>query len=497
MSAADTQLPLFHIVGFTGHRQLTDAAGIQQAMSTELEKLRESKGVEWVALSSIAEGSDILFARTARSLGMGWEAMLPLPAAEFRRDFHEEIWMQVENLLGEAEQVRIIGERTARDDSYLDCGMETVNGCDLLLAVWDGEPSRGRGGTAEIVAYARELGRPLILIDAKNLEVRRENMERLRLGDRHLAKLNSLPPAPAENAASCEVDPVRERVHNFQRKVDHAATHGAPHIRKLTGMTLGLHVGATALATAGLAFNLHFALLPWSKLACLVGALVAAMLIRAARDRHDWVRCRLAAEITRSALATWGLPRADRLFGDFDWAGLEPLRRSLDVLQRRAAKSHSANFDVFKQRYLSERIDGQLAYFARQQSKAKPSLDRLRSAFFISSTLAIIFAAGYAINATVSHGEAPDWVQHVLFEFCPIVLPVLAAGFISLISINDLNRRVTQYHEMQVRLTAARKEANFVQTWGSLERVIAKAERALLQEVFEWHSITSFSGESH
>ena len=134
-----------------------DAAGIQQVMSEELEKLRNSKGVEWVALSSIAEGSDILFARTARGLGMGWEAVLPLPPAEFRRDFHEEVWMQVETLLAEAEQVRIIGERTQRDDAYLDCGMETVNGCDLLLTVWDGEPSRGRGGTAEIVAYAREL----------------------------------------------------------------------------------------------------------------------------------------------------------------------------------------------------------------------------------------------------------------------------------------------------------------------------------------------------
>ena len=32
--------------------------------------------------------------------------------------------------------------------------------------------------------------------------------------------------------------------------------------------------------------------------------------------------------------------------------------------------------------------------------------------------------------------------------------------------------------------------------WNSLERVVLKTERALLQEVLEWHSITSFS-ESH
>ena len=42
----------------------------------------------------------------------------------------------------------------------------------------------------------------------------------------------------------------------------------------------------------------------------------------------------------------------------------------------------------------------------------------------------------------------------------------------------------------------ARKEARFAQTWGALERVVARVETALLQEVFEWHSLTSFS-EAH
>jgi hypothetical protein len=76
------------------------------------------------------------------------------------------------------------------------------------------------------------------------------------------------------------------------------------------------------------------------------------------------------------------------------------------------------------------------------------------------------------------------------------MLPMLAAGFLSLVSINDLHRRVARCREMRVRLENARKEAGFVRTWGSLERVVARAERALLQEVFEWHSITSFAEAS-
>lgn len=487
------QLPVFHVIGFTGHRTVENEAGVRAAIRDVLTSLRtEQPSVEWLALSSIAAGSDLMFATSVRALGMGWEAILPLPPVEFRRDFDEQTWRDVEALLAQAEHVRVIGERTRRDDAYLDGGMETVNGCDVLLTVWDGEPARGRGGTAEIVAYAREMGRPVIIIDSRSLSVRRENFERLKIGDRHLQQFNTLPPFAATTKAA---EPNRKVVDAFQRKVDHAATHGAPHFRRLISITVGLHVTATALAAATVALDLHFAALPWAKLLCLVGAVGVALLVRHHHQQLDWMRCRLAAEITRSALATWGLPRSLRLFDDFDWAGLEPLRRSLDVLQRRATRAQPAGFDEFKQRYIAERIDGQLAYFARQEGRAVPLLGRLRAGFGLSSVLAIIFTAAYAVHSSTG-AAAPDWVRDGLFELAPIVLPVLAAAFISLVSINDLHRRVARYKEMRVRLETARKEAVFVQTWGSLERVVAKAERALLQEVFEWHSITSFT-ESH
>src|SRR6185503_18679732 len=120
-------------------------------------------------------------------------------------------------------------------------------------------------------------------------------------------------------------------------------------------------------------------------------------------------------------------------------------------------------------------IDGQLAYFARQEARAVPLLARLRLGFLAASVLAIVFTFFYALTSVVPGAHPPEWAQHWFFDFFPIVLPVLAAAFISLISINDLHRRVARYKEMRVRLEAARKEAAFVATWGSLERVIAKA----------------------
>ena len=92
--------------------------------------------------------------------------------------------------------------------------------------------------------------------------------------------------------------------------------------------------------------------------------------------------------------------------------------------------------------------------------------------------------------------ETSEWLVSSVCHFLPITLPVVAAAFISLISINDLQRRVARYREMTFLLADSRKQVEFCATWNSLERVVLKTERALLQEVLEWHSITSFS-ESH
>ena len=491
--AAPHPLPVFRVVGFTGHRQLRDPEGVARAVATVLEELRGRGGAEWIALSSVAAGADLVFARTARRLGLGWEALLPLPPADFRADFTPEAWSGVETLLAEAEHVRVVSEGASREDAYLDCGMETVNQCDVLVAVWDGGDARGRGGTAEIVAYARELGRPLVIIDPSDLAVRSEHLDRLKSGDANLDFLNRLPPAGAADEGG---DRGLATVKAFQARTDHAASAHAPHDKRLVALTIWLHVLATALATAGLAFDLHLAALPWGKLSCLLVALGVAMLVRHRREQHGWVRCRLAAEISRSTLATWGLPRPLRLIGESGWPELEPLRRSLDILHRRSARAHPAAFARFKEHYIRERIDGQLAYFARQQGRALPQRERLRLGFFVCSLLALCFTAAYASHTLLPGMEAPGWVRSWIYSFGPILLPVLAAAFMSIVHVNDLHRRVARYEELRGRLEAARKEASFAQTWGSLERVVARVERTLLQEVFEWHSITSFS-EAH
>ncbi|HVU16004.1 MAG TPA: hypothetical protein VHD32_03725 [Candidatus Didemnitutus sp.] len=488
-----SSLPLFHVIGFSGHRQLADPIAIGRAVTESLEALRHESEGEWVALSSVATGADQLFVEQARKLGLSWHAILPLPRAEFAKDFTGEEWVAVESTLTRAEHIRVITENGSREDAYLDCGMETVNGCDVLLAVWDGDPARGKGGTADVVEYARSLKKPIIIINAHTQEARRENFTLFDRTDAGLAYLNGLP--AARMAWGDNPFKAPDHIFNFQQKADYAASHGAPQFRRLIISTVMLHLIATIVAAAGVSFELHFAVLPWVKLSCLFGALVVALVLRHHHQHHNWVRCRLAAEFCRSALATWGLPRAAPLFQDLDLPGITGLTRALHILHSRSASVQPVPMTDFKTIYLAKRIDDQLSYYQRQENTALPQHSRLKIGFWVATILALVCTAIYAMCYTLD-AEVPHWIETIVFYFLPIALPFVAATFISFISINDLQRRVARYREMRAMLEESRQQVAFCQTWNSLERIVLKTERALLQEVLEWHSITSFA-ESH
>ncbi|MGH8202979.1 MAG: hypothetical protein ACREST_00125, partial [Steroidobacteraceae bacterium] len=269
------RLPMFHVVGFTGHRNLAHPARSAAAIRAALESLHREVPGEWIALSSIANGSDQLFVREARDIGLSWHAILPLPRAEFARDFTPAEWTAVEATLTDADHVRIITENGDREDAYLDCGIETVNEADVILAVWDGNNARGKGGTAEVVQYAKATGKPVMIVDAATHEVRRENWDRLERVDPVLADLNGLP--EARTAFSENPFKAPDAVFFFQQKCDYHATHDAPQFRRLVVSTVVAHVVATLIGAAVVSYALNLLALPWVELMCVAFALGAAL----------------------------------------------------------------------------------------------------------------------------------------------------------------------------------------------------------------------------
>jgi ABC-type sugar transport system permease subunit len=489
-----SQLPVFRIVGFTGHRQVENGELLTAAIAAAFDHLRSATQDEWIALSSVAEGSDQLFVRAALARGWAWHAILPLPRAEFARDFEPAAWEVVESLLQRAEQVQVSNDSGEREDAYLDSGMETVNGSDLLIAVWDGEAARGKGGTAEVVEYARALGRPLLIIDAGSGERRIENWGNLQVPETALSSLNRLPNATTGWGENPFKAP--DHVFAFQQKCDFAATRSAPGVRRMTVSTVMLHVLATFIAATAVAWSLHSVTLAWAKFVCLGAGIGAALILRRRmHSERSWVKCRLAAEFCRSALATWGLPRASGLLQELDLPAVHQLSRSLRILHGRTAVEAPVSIDEFQRIYGEKRVRDQLAYYRRQEQRAVPLLRRLRWIFWFATITAMVCVAFYAVAMSL-HWQSPGWLQGTVFDFLPIALPVLATAMISLISINDLHRRVARYRDMQATLAASAAQIGYCNTWSSLERVVLRTERALLQEVIEWHSMVSFS-ESH
>ena len=162
------------VLGFTGHRHIRNEDKVSKVLSEVITSLRSENNGEMMGRSSVASGGDVLFAEACLALNLKWIAQLPFPEEEFKKDFSEKDWARAKALLNQALRVEIFSASARRPADYLKCGLATVEGADIMIALWDGKASRGTGGTAEIVAHARSLQKPLILIHAHSLEVKRE-----------------------------------------------------------------------------------------------------------------------------------------------------------------------------------------------------------------------------------------------------------------------------------------------------------------------------------
>jgi hypothetical protein len=158
-------------VGVTGHRFLGDeariAAGIDLALDHIQRAFGHADGVALTILSSLASGADQLVARRALARpGTELIAPLPLPLADYARDFDSQDPLR--ELLAQAARVVELPPAATRDEAYLAAGRYVIEHCDVLVAVWDGRPARGVGGTADVVAAARRRGLPLAWVRARN-----------------------------------------------------------------------------------------------------------------------------------------------------------------------------------------------------------------------------------------------------------------------------------------------------------------------------------------
>ena len=159
------------VIGVTGHRFLNKAEAIAAGIDEALDRIKEAfAGEPMTVVSPLAEGADqLLVERVLAHSAAHLIVPLPLSSAEYLTDFaSSEAQGMFRCLLAKADEVIDLPHMPQRDEAYAAVGRYVVDHCQVLIAVWDGQPAQGRGGTAEIVALARQRGLPLAWVYATN-----------------------------------------------------------------------------------------------------------------------------------------------------------------------------------------------------------------------------------------------------------------------------------------------------------------------------------------
>ena len=119
-------------------------------------------GPNLAGISSLADGADQLFATAILELGGALDVIVPSDG--YREALPPESWPAYDALLARAQHVECLPYGNSSEEAHMAAGRLLVERSELLIAVWDGKPARGFGGTADVVAYARQRGLPVQVI---------------------------------------------------------------------------------------------------------------------------------------------------------------------------------------------------------------------------------------------------------------------------------------------------------------------------------------------
>jgi hypothetical protein len=119
-------------------------------------------------LSPLAEGADRIVAHAGLALGADLQCPFPFHIEEYCRDFSSEASrVEFQNLVAKASAVfQADGEREMDSLAYERIGRIVLEQSDFLIAIWDGEPAAGKGGTTQIVEEALEQSVPVVWLHA-------------------------------------------------------------------------------------------------------------------------------------------------------------------------------------------------------------------------------------------------------------------------------------------------------------------------------------------
>jgi len=155
------------VIGVTGHRDLLDSElpMIRQRVRDMFAALAaDFPDLPFLVMTPLAEGADRLVAEVASELDIPVVILLPMPRELYHSDFERDSRAEFDAMaaLGELVELPLVSgnsaesvtnSRAARDLQYAQLGAYLAAHSHILLALWDGKPSEGAGGTGHVVQF--------------------------------------------------------------------------------------------------------------------------------------------------------------------------------------------------------------------------------------------------------------------------------------------------------------------------------------------------------
>ena len=117
----------------------------------------------------LAKGADQLFAAVLLELEIPY--VVVLPCRRYEKTFSGADLTKFHHFLRRASRTQEQPFDEPSERAFYEAGKAVVEQSDLVIAVWDGKPARGLGGTADIVKYVEQQHKPLVHINPLTLAV--------------------------------------------------------------------------------------------------------------------------------------------------------------------------------------------------------------------------------------------------------------------------------------------------------------------------------------
>ena len=525
-------MPLGLRIGVTGHRKNINEELVSKQVKEVLNKLDNSLHKKlkktpyyFTVISPLAEGADRLVAKEVLNWKSGdiankLDVILPLQEKEYIKDFHtDKSKKEFHELLENSHIKKTFRNCKSRDEAYENVGRYVVNNCDVLIAIWNQRPAMGKGGTGEIIDYAKSVDKPIFLINSvtgklsepkkksswhkigdiiKFLDIyNKETLKESKIKKNQAQHYNFLEKKLNDSKISYTLlDPLfNNLILNFVRADLLAAKYQSLYM-KADRIVYILAASAVITVPVQEQFFSQIPYISWLQV-ILIFTVVALLSISRVKDFHRrWIDYRFLSENLRSSIFFSIMDMKPKITDPMPYSKpahyCDWVNRTCDWICDRQLQSKpdtEVPLEKLKDFLLNAWISDQITFYKKKSIENMKKNELISQSGFILFGISLVVVIINATRATVMN--TPNFTISNLLGI--IVITTTFAGVVIGISKHyEYLRNSKRYENMIPYLSAVKDEIKKSEDKDTLINLLDKANKVMLAEHQDWQAIFSF-----